>query len=627
MSSDQVMVQGIDTDGNSHTYGLRSDGSLHMFGQSSDMSGAGNRALVQGIDGQGQPRPYVLQGDGSLSMLNADHFKGMSGAGNRALVTGDRRPRAAAQLCPTGQRRPEYARRRPVQRHERGWEPGAGTGDRRPRAAAPLCPTGQRRPEHARRRPVQRHERGREPRFGTVERLQGCIATYVRQGDKVWNLLDAEQFNLNPLPITVKSVLRLPSPPGEQQYATFHSHNQKVMSNAHGCFMTYLTRWQVDAHGIENNDWELAQSIDGGNNWQVLYRETGVNTRPPAIETDETNNIYLTLGVSFEGPARCLVFASSEHIEYRLVYNTQLPNGWCDKFCMLLDPIRKQLYYVPGGLNLADVQFYILNLDGQLKHPPFSIVKVGPKYNEYTDPVNLEYPLLTLDEAGTLHMAWTVQAWLPGPPPSYTYRTIRHMLSQDGGLTWRNLGGAELPLPVLADDPRTECIVSDNEIGKGSTWLANQLAHSKKIHFLYNAKAPDGSAVQHYVRFDGEIAIDGSPAEPDRNTTPFKGDDIEISASHKGGFFASRSSSPVAPLYCTSLTITGDLACLRSEDNGDSWHDHAIGIDGIAETDIWWLGGCHEITSDGYVIGSFSTDNKPKGKVYFFKFLAPLRHS
>ncbi len=630
MSSDQVMVQGIDTDGNSHTYGLRSDGSLHMFGQSSDMSGAGNRALVQGIDGLGQLRAYVLQGDGSLSMLNADLFIGMSGAGNRALVQG---------IDGLGQPR-AYVLQGDGSLSLLNADlfiamSGAGNldlvqgldGPGQPRAYV-LQGDGSLSMLNA------DHFIGMSG-AGNLDLVQwkdckGQARAYVRQGDKVWNLLDAEQFNLNPLPITVRTVLRLPSPAGGQQYATFSSHNQKVISNAHGYFMTYLTKWQLDAMGnIENNDWELAQSTDGGNSWQVLYRETGVDTRAPAIETDEKNNIYLTLGVSYGGPARFLAFGLSRDNEYRLVNNMQLQNGWCDKFCMLFDPIRKQIYYVPGGLNNADVHFYILDLDGQLKRPPFSIVKAGPKYNEYTNPVNLEYPLLSLDEAGTLHMAWTVQAFPSTPPPSYTYRTIRHMLSQDGGLTWQNLSGEMLPLPVLADDPRTECIVSDNEIGKQKTWLANELARSKKIHFLYNALDPqDGSVVrQHYVRFADEIGKDGSPAQPDKNTSPFKGGDIEISASHKGGFFASRSSSQNALLYCISLTSTGDLACLRSEDNGDSWHDHAIGIDGVAEPDIWFVGGSREITSDGYVIGSFTTDNAPKGKVYFFKFLAPLRHS
>jgi len=62
-----------------------------------------------------------------------------------------------------------------------------------------------------------------------------------------------------------------------------------------------------------------------------------------------------------------------------------------------------------------------------------------------------------------------------------------------------------------------------------------------------------------------------------------------------------------------------------SEDNGDTWHDYAR-TDGVFG--LYSLGGCRQITEDGYIIGTFTdqagsnltTDRK--SKVHFFRIKA-----
>jgi len=62
------------------------------------------------------------------------------------------------------------------------------------------------------------------------------------------------------------------------------------------------------------------------------------------------------------------------------------------------------------------------------------------------------------------------------------------------------------------------------------------------------------------------------------------------------------------------------LVCLVSDDNGNTWRDHAV-------SDVlinpYAIGGCRKVTADGWIIGSF-TDQTPEGggKVYFFRIPA-----
>lgn len=92
------------------------------------------------------------------------------------------------------------------------------------------------------------------------------------------------------------------------------------------------------------------------------------------------------------------------------------------------------------------------------------------------------------------------------------------------------------------------------------------------------------------------------------------------------GFFATRGAEPGSPLF----VIAGDerttrIACLRSDDNGATWHDHAISE---PFKQPYAIGGCREVTPDGWIIGSFSDmtgekkNGAPEGRVHFFRIRA-----
>ena len=69
------------------------------------------------------------------------------------------------------------------------------------------------------------------------------------------------------------------------------------------------------------------------------------------------------------------------------------------------------------------------------------------------------------------------------------------------------------------------------------------------------------------------------------------------------------------------------LVCLANDDNGTTWHDYAASEPVV---NPYAIGGCREVTSDGWVIGSFTDAGAAPGgsgdgsKVYFFKFRAGM---
>jgi hypothetical protein len=68
-------------------------------------------------------------------------------------------------------------------------------------------------------------------------------------------------------------------------YATFQSHNQKVVQNENGIFMTYLVDYEDVAPWP--GYWKLLRSTDGGESFEVLYTSPKVGSKAPCIETDE----------------------------------------------------------------------------------------------------------------------------------------------------------------------------------------------------------------------------------------------------------------------------------------------------------------------------------------------------
>jgi hypothetical protein len=105
--------------------------------------------------------------------------------------------------------------------------------------------------------------------------------------------------------------------PDSTHNATFQSHNQKVVANAYGIFMTSYHLQQCCNSNGENccdtrdtlcfdptpfvggcreagkeviSTWRLSRSVDGGATFTTIY-EGRHGTAPPVIETDSQGNI------------------------------------------------------------------------------------------------------------------------------------------------------------------------------------------------------------------------------------------------------------------------------------------------------------------------------------------------
>jgi len=390
------------------------------------------------------------------------------------------------------------------------------------------------------------------------------------------------------LPATVELICIDPVATG---YATFQSHNQKVVTNRYGIFESHI-RTRNEEYTAQ--DWRLSRSTDGGKTFTTLIEQVDA-TNPPPIETDAAGNIYLVRVDWKDNNAYLYRFLAEKEFKDPVI--TTIPNGAGGKYALALDEQRKQLYYFSNNNT-----FHTLGFDGVLKGS-YQITKDGPH-------ACIMYPQVCVDADGNVHAAWTTQKH-----GIYMYWDIHHMVSPDGGKSWRNLDGTPVATPVTGDDTGPTLLVSRDDEFEVHTFLANMLVHSGKVHFTYLAQSQPQR--EHYLRYD--VAT----GKRDVNLWPeFKGETIKLSG--LDGFFASRANDPKAPLYCV-MPWQGHVACLESTDNGASWHDYARSE---GTYNPYSIGGSREISADGYIIGTF-TDSiaspanlDPQCKVYLIKIKA-----
>ena len=374
-------------------------------------------------------------------------------------------------------------------------------------------------------------------------------------------------------------------------YATFQSHNQKVVSNGHGIFITHIrTRNQP----YTAQTWRLSRSTDGGRTFSTVHEATHA-TNPPVLETDDEDNIYLIRPDFQDGHAYLYRFFARD--EYREPAVTQIPGGSAGKFAMYLDRTRKQIYYFAHNNT-----FHVTGFDGKVR-------KMSQLCQAGANAV-LQYPLLNMDLDGTLHAAWTTQKH-----GKYLYWDIHHMLSPDGGASWRNLDGQALLPPVKADDSGSAMRITLDDEFEFHSWLSSVLVKDGKVHFLYLAQTDPPR--QHYTRFDVATGTRDLDIQPE-----LRGREIRLQG--LGGFFATRSGRVGSALYVL-LPDEDHVACLVSHDNGQSWRDFARSEETFH---IYSLGGSREIGRDGQIMGTFTDQQGSnltpdrKSKVYFFKIKA-----
>ncbi len=135
-------------------------------------------------------------------------------------------------------------------------------------------------------------------------------------------------------------------------FGTFQSHNQKVMSNRNGIFMTYL---KTRNEPYTAQTWRLLRSTDGGRTFSTVYESTDA-TNPPVLESDEQGNIYLIRPDFVDKNAYLYRFLAQD--EYAKPQISTIPKGSGGKYCMVLDPERGQLYYFVHNNTFHIIYFF-----------------------------------------------------------------------------------------------------------------------------------------------------------------------------------------------------------------------------------------------------------------------------
>ena len=380
--------------------------------------------------------------------------------------------------------------------------------------------------------------------------------------------------------------------PEAHGYATFQAHNQKVVSNAQGFFMTHI---RTRGEGYMAQEWRVLRSRDRGKTFEILFESISA-TNAPVIESDAAGNLYVMRPDFADHGGYLYRFVINEEGEYGEPLITAFPGAGSGKFAMALDEGRRQVYFFAHSGSL-----HTLGLDGQLKRKVQLLAK-----GEDAQP---QYPHLQFDADGVLHAAWT-NTKLGGK----LYRDIHHMYSDDGGISWQTVPQIAVELPVVCDRHGPTLQVTLDDEFDVSTWLASFLPTGDKLHFLYRARFDPQR--QHYMRFDrktGRRDLDLSPE--------FGGETLKIGNSD--GLLVGDAVGKA--IYCVGSGPKGHIVCLVSRDAGQTWKDYARSEE---RYNAYALGGRREVTEDGWVIGSFtdhrgdnSIDDR-QSKVYFFRIAA-----
>ena len=379
-------------------------------------------------------------------------------------------------------------------------------------------------------------------------------------------------------------------------FGTFQSHNQKVVSNDQGIFITHLHQANKE---YTAQQWRLSRSVDGGKSFVTVCEATNA-TSAPALETDERGIVYAARPDFVDGHAYLYRFEPPEYREPKI---TRIPGSSAGKYCLAFDSKRGQLYFFSHNN-----EFRVLALDGEVRRST-TLLKAGPH-------AALQYPHLTLDAEGNLFAGWTTSA-----PDRYLYWDIHAIRSVDGGVTWQTLAGKPLELPIVADDTGPADRISLDDEFEVHSWLSAFLAKDRKLHAVYWAKTTPER--QRYVRYDidtGKNELEREPlfagwryGEPNDSAALIKAERPENSA-----------------LYCVStIQHRRQLACIVSGDNGASWRDFAVSKE-VFPHRVYSIGASRAVTRDGWIIGTFTDVNSKaelytepdSGKVYFFRIRA-----
>lgn len=386
-------------------------------------------------------------------------------------------------------------------------------------------------------------------------------------------------------------------------YATFQSHNQKVVE-AGG--LIYISHLRTRNEAYTEQTWRLSVSKDRGASFKTLAEQTDA-TNPPVLECDPQGNLFLIRVDFVSGDAfldrweagQVRSWAYKDQGKPPTPKTTRIAGGAAGKYAAEIDTARKQLYFFSHNNT-----FHRISLDGTLIDSR-QLITAGPHGL-------LQYPHLSLNPHGQLHLAWTTQKH-----GEYLYWDIHHAFSEDGGdsfcswLPTSDGGRAKLRLPIVADETGDALRITLDDEFEVHTWLASGLATAEHWHGLYLAQT--NPVRQHYIRYDlktGKKQIDRYPE--------VAGESINLRG--LDGYLVSDATDPNRLFVLGN--DSGHLACLVSQDAGQTWHDYARTEDTYG---LYSIGGFRRLTSDGAIFGTFTDQQSPeeitdrKSKVYFFR--------
>jgi len=378
-------------------------------------------------------------------------------------------------------------------------------------------------------------------------------------------------------------------------WAVTHSHNQKVLWNSDGIFMSYDKR-RAEGRPLMRGTWRLMRSTDGGASFRVAHEgHDGYTT--PVIENLPGDRIGLGFSNQDNGATEYYRFRhpiDSGPPDHVAIPDTN-PRRNGGKFSMLYDHARDQIYWLAKPNRLT-----VFKPDGKLvRHA--DLFADGPV-------AHVEYPHLRLDDKGTLHTAWTTC-----DNKAYLYRSIHYARSADGGKTWRKMDGTALALPFVSDSTGPSDMLNLADELDVHTWLQSMAIEGGRLHLAYLAQAPLDR--NHYMR------CNLATARRERDVVPLRGERIEPKATQ--GFIFADAAHSGTTIYYVTRAIFGNkqhVGCIASDDGGATWYDYAMTPTPFAGVPSN-VGGCRSMTADRCLIGSF-TDVRSKGhdnRVYFYK--------
>ncbi len=402
-------------------------------------------------------------------------------------------------------------------------------------------------------------------------------------------------FGSTPSPGTAYNAVTQVATPNTY-YATFQSHNQRVVANSHGIFMSWLQTWS--GAGSENGIVRVARSTDGGKTFQTLLDQPIIGHYPGTVETDNAGNVYVFITSldwkNASGYANARMFKFTPEANFLNPTYATLSGGGSDKFTSAYDAERNQLYYVQGDASLNGVnKFFTISTAGTV-----TSVKDVTKTGQVAYP---HYPHLQAAD-GKLLLAWTNTALAN----SSGYYDVRFLVSQDGGQTWLGRSGP-VALPVVADENGPSFAVLDaaeRTVG-GYRWLAGIHVQAGKLHFTYGSQSQ-----MWYKRFDWAAkAMDRTvgPGVTGGTTT------LQMTSS-----FFTGSGTPGARIFLTSGTTGNRIGTLQSDDNGTTWKHYALSDAYQPAGYLYAIAGGRRPAPDGSVIGAV-TDQGATNRLMFIK--------